>query len=107
MNERTKSKIVNVAMPVDVSRLYGKKDGSTVLMWDPNKGCYYETSVAGIVAKAVSKVEERLSEMEKANSDALRELGAKEAQMEETMNSFMADVKKTNQIIIELVEKGK
>lgn len=92
------TRLTKSAVWVDSSRNVSDKSVGVALIYDPDKQCYYETTIAGIVNHVASEVDDRLSKKE-------AELDAKIKEFEEKQAQFIADMTKTNASMIELVEK--
>ena len=83
---------------VDTSRNVLDKSQGAVLLYDPDRLCYYETTIRDIILSVSESLDERYSAKE-------AELDAKIKSLEDKQTQFIADITKANASVIELVEK--
>ena len=83
---------------VDTSRNVLDKSQGAVLLYDPDRLCYYETTIRDIILSVSESLDERYSTKE-------AELDAKIKDLEDKQTQFIADITKANASVIELVEK--
>ena len=92
------TKLTKSAVWVDSGRNVDDKTVGVALIYDPDRQCYYQTTIAGIATHVASDVDERLSKKE-------AEIDAKIKALEEKQEQFIADMTKANASVIDLVEK--
>lgn len=97
--------MVKSGVYVDVSRSISDKSVDVALVFDPDKKCYYETSVSSIVKKVRSEMEAKFAEKSSELDAKEAEIDAKIKALEEKQSQFIADITKANASVIELVEK--
>ncbi len=87
-----------VGVWVDTSRDVLDKSQGAVLLYDPDRLCYYETTIKEIILSVSKELDAKYKAKE-------AELDAKIKELEEKQTQFIADVTKANASVIELVEK--
>ena len=105
MNERPIKTMAQIC--IDNSHSVGDvSDGKHALLYDEQSGCYYRVSLSHIIGAALKAVKEAESRLMDENRNAILKMRGEFDELRSEYNAFMADIKKANKIIIDLVEKG-
>ncbi len=99
------TRLTKSAVWVDTGRSISDKSVGVALIYDPDKQCYYETSIAGIVRYVREDMEAKFAAKSSELDAKEAEIDAKIKALEEKQSQFIADITKANASVIDLVEK--
>ena len=93
--------ITHERIPIDTKRRVSETEGTKVLLWDNEAGCYYETTVKDIIARVLRRLDERFDEYRKELNG---EFSSHKEEIQAEIVRFEGETAKISKAMIELAE---